>query len=63
MSEPQRSCWYIGVTRMCECGGDQIPVATDGRSEWAHCHICKKTWDMKTLKEIKDERSEEHSHD
>jgi hypothetical protein len=62
MSEYQRTCYYTGaVTRMCECGGDQIPIATDGRSEWANCPVCKKTWDMKTLKEIKDEskRSED----
>lgn len=47
------SCWYTGeVTRMCKCGGPQIPVSTDGRTEWAKCLICGKTWDMKTLREL-----------
>jgi hypothetical protein len=51
----QVTCWHTGaVTRMCECGGPTIPIATDGRREWAACPICGKTWDMKTLKEWKD---------
>ena len=53
----QRTCWYTGaVTRMCNCGGPQIPVSTDGRTEWANCPICGKAWDMKTLMELPNEK-------
>lgn len=52
------TCWATGaVIRMCGCGTDKqpvspcLPVFTDGRSEWASCPTCKKTWDTRTLKE------------
>lgn len=52
----QVTLWHTGgVTRMCECGGPQIKVYTDGKRQYAHCDKCKKTWDMDTLEEIKNE--------
>lgn len=52
--------WYTGtITRMCECGVRDWPspclrIITDGKSEWATCHVCGKTWDMATLKEFQE---------
>lgn len=38
---------------MCNCFGPQIQVSTDGTKEWAYCPTCQKTWDMMTMREIK----------
>ena len=40
------------VTRMFNCDGPQIPITTNGETEWVNCPICGKTWDMKTLREL-----------
>jgi len=57
----RRSCWDTGaVIRMCECGPEWhlspcLPIYTDGRNEWVYCPTCKKTWDVKTMQEIKED--------
>lgn len=60
--QPQKTYWFTGVLMKppCECQIDSeledeewLIVCTDGKSEWASCDICNKTWDTKTMKEIK----------
>lgn len=52
--------WETGsIVRACRCGTDTWPpspclkVLTDGRMEWATCPTCGKSWNMKSLNEIK----------
>ena len=51
--------WFTGaVIRICDCGSDKQPpsptlrVYTDGKDDFAHCQICKRTWNVRTMKQV-----------
>lgn len=50
----------LAVIRMCHCGtfnwppSDTLRTYREGDREYATCPICKRTWDVKTLKPIEE---------
>lgn len=42
----QVTCWQNGEATRCLLCGNWIPIATDGRAEWASCPDCGVTRDI-----------------
>mgnify|MGYP001598576601 CR=1 FL=1 len=41
------SMWNTNkVAKACECSKTFSNTYTDGKTEWLHCDICKKTWEL-----------------
>lgn len=57
-NQPQATCWFTAKIFVCPCNDGKarfsmrVPIATDGRTEWAECQRCGKVWDVATGKEM-----------